>query len=94
MDSSLLQPVDKPKSGSRVIPLNVGVPSDLEYKDLKKDFKSIVSKLITIRNGFSQKLKKDALPSLTTQNDEIEEVSPDVFRYKTPETQPKSRIID
>ncbi|CAI2365677.1 unnamed protein product [Moneuplotes crassus] len=45
----------------------------LLYLKLKEQYHEIILKILEIRKGFTQKLIKDVLPTLTTQQDEISE---------------------
>ncbi len=64
-------------------------PNDLDevwedYTQCMKEYKETILKLLSIRFGVSQKLKKDALPSITTVPDEAiqEGVIYDNFRVE------------
>lgn len=84
----------KPKNSSKVTPLNTESDYHFDYVKDKRMFKSLISKLLAIRRGFSQKLKKDALPSVTTQPDEVEKVNAEQFRFDMTKITKSKRCID
>lgn len=59
--------------GPRVTPKCINDSILNEYKALKEEYQCLVLKLLNIRAAFGKKLIIDALPTLTTQQDEISE---------------------
>ena len=53
--------------------------------DLNKEYRIIIEKLLSVRVGFTQKLIKDTLLTLSTQQDEVteNEVEYDHYRSKS-----------
>lgn len=84
----------KPKNSNKIAPMDTETDYHFEYIKNKKLFKRLISKLLAIRRGFSQKLKKDALPSVTTQPDEVEKVDADQFRLEMSKITKSKRCID
>lgn len=72
------------KHEKKVYPGYITDSGYLEYYALKNEYRKTVSKLLAIRKDFSIKLQKDALPSLTTMQDEIsqDEEYYDKYRVK------------
>ena len=82
------------KGKNKVVPIDLDQDTHLEYFDLKQEYKHWINKLLAIRLGFSQKLLKDALPSITTQNDEISVKEFEQSFFQTVKTKGSKRWID
>lgn len=82
------------KKENKVYPGDVEEGSLIEYYQLKNDYKSVIFKLLAIRKGFTKKLIKDALPSLTTQQDDISEHEEEYDKYRVKKDKFTKRCID
>ena len=55
------------------------------YFELKSQYKQKIKKLLLIRKGFTKKLEKDTLQSITTMNDEVDENKVEYSKYRAKE---------
>lgn len=72
------------KHENKIYPGYITDTGYLEYYHIKNEYRKTVSKLLAIRKNFSVKLQRDALPSLTTMQDDIsqDEEYYDKYRVK------------
>ena len=88
------RPIIAPKGKSKIAPIDIEDDTFLEYFEIKAEYKKTIKKLLAIRRGFSQKLKIDALPSITTQNDEISRGGVQYDNYRVEEFNKSKRWVD
>ena len=55
------------------MPVRMSDTVTMEYVHLKKLYREKIARILAIRHNLSKKLMKDALPTLTTMQDEIDE---------------------
>jgi hypothetical protein len=69
-------------------------PKLCEYDQIKNEYRRTISKLLAIRKGFSIKLFKDALPTLTTVQDDISQDKEYYDKYRVKKSKQVNRCID
>jgi nitrogen fixation/metabolism regulation signal transduction histidine kinase len=82
------------KNASKVHPCIITDPKLFEYEQIKNEYRRTISKLLAIRKGFSIKLFKDALPTLTTVQDDISQDKEYYDKYRVKKSKQANRCID
>lgn len=79
---------------NRIQPGGVSDSIVLDYYQIKNELRDKISSLLNIRKDFTKKLLKDALLTLTTQNDEVEEDDIEYEKYRIDRSRFKRPFID
>ncbi|CAI2375561.1 unnamed protein product [Moneuplotes crassus] len=82
------------KGRSKVAPVDHDDEILLKHQQLMKNYEETIHKLLSIRFKFSQKLKKDALPSITTQPEEMYTKGVQYDNFRVEEFDQTKKCID